>query len=427
MNNLLIFLFFFAIHLAHADWQEIPNKPAQIDAITRKGNNEGPKLIGLILNQPSGTTQAFQQFLESVARKIYDLDTPEKKKNKIKYTSFELVALRTNKPKDIAHVVAALHQQNSGITHRIVALAYGADAHTVNLATHLIPKAQAIDTLIYIQSPVYEWSWNIFRQRYEHNKQWSPHNFRRLYNFYTMADHPALNRITYPDRTYRQQAVVKNEYIYSPVKNLRLLKANEQNILVDVARSDLDKPDFINHLAGLIKYMERWSVNFDFYGSALDESNAFALQHFELLEKDLEKMPPSWLNQQRPQPFRPAVTINNYVQLRKDGNLWIRYGENNDQEYIVMHGPISKEIIQALEKHFFNYIRVSALGLHTLLDHGISHQLHTDFVRLKKQSIQMLASRDPLYAHPFSYPTNISSEQLSSKLPFSSATSSRML
>ncbi len=240
-----------------------------------------------------------------------------------------------------------------------ITYAFGETAHLVNRISHFnnnlfkqkkTKKHSIIDTMIHIQSPIYEWYWSTIYRGYYQEKKWTPIGFRRLYNLYTKASIPTQNVIQYPDRKYRQQARKVNNRLIMPVKNIRAIKLSN-NTLYDVTIKDMNSAAFIDKVADTIEASEQYLANFDFLGNIYTDQNP---------------------------KYKPVLIINRFI-TEIQNNILIQYGDSTGQQYKVA-ANISEQELKNIKKAFTQDVDISAAQLINLIDIPIQQDLKFNIV-----------------------------------------------
>ena len=273
-----------------------------------------------------------------------------------------------------------------GTSTRICAIAYGENADILNRATVKISFVRdtyldksikyPIDTLLYLNSPIYEFSWR-FGAGYISDFERRPTQYRNLFNIYTKGDGFRTGGILnpfYPDRKYRQKArLVKREdgstlALIMPVKNIRALKINNANQLDDVSIDDLMSRPFVRQLAPLLAQAGRFQVNFDLIAQIFDE------------QRDTDEQP------------RPTIIINRFVQQDPSGDLIIKYGDSSSQEYVIATSKnvasLEHRLIKSFMREFYEtQVSLAGLLMVPVLDTWVPRtlgNLNADFERIKR-------------------------------------------
>lgn len=169
----------------------------------------------------------------------------------------------------------SLETLNQNKNLKIVIVAEGESAHVVNIMSQAA-KRNPIDTLIYFQSPIYEWI--PAATNYSYQSEASPKNFAHLYHVYTKGAPQipgwSAQSLLYLERKYRQQARIENGQLVSPVKNIRALKVSPAGQLENFSLADFFNEQAINNYANLFAQADNYQVNTDLIAKVFDQSQA---------------------------------------------------------------------------------------------------------------------------------------------------------
>ncbi len=310
----------------------LQSKKISIPLVTMHEKTSGNQTIFLLLvypeydydtcyyeNKTNDTYNKFQSLLLDLPKYIDNC-------NPNKFCLVSCKYLKNNE--DAADCLAMFMHQIKEHGSIITTYAFGESAHIVNLATRLYEKEfvknknfNLIDIMLHVQSPIYEYSWSLLDVKYEYNKNYSPTSFKHLYHFYTKSALPvALYRIfTYPDRKYRQ---INNEaYDAStslPIKNIRILKEDEKNNLVNITAQELKSGIFVSKIISLFKESVKYKINFDLIAKVYTENKP----HKETI-----------------------LMVNRFIDIQQ-GNIFLRYGDKMGQRY--RFGSVSKEEVESV-------------------------------------------------------------------------------
>lgn len=171
--------------------------------------------------------------------------------------------------------IHSLETFNQNKNLKIAFVAAEETAHLVNLMSRE-GKRNPIDSLIYFQSPIYEWTPGV--TGYNYHEAMSPKNFEHLYHIYTKGA-PQIagwskNSLIYLERKYRQQARAQNGAMVSPVKNIRALKVNEAGQLENFRLEDFFAKNAIKNYGTLFSQADNYQVNSDLIAKVFDQSDA---------------------------------------------------------------------------------------------------------------------------------------------------------
>lgn len=171
--------------------------------------------------------------------------------------------------------VHSLESLNPDKNLKIVFVAAEESAHIVNMMSRL-SKRNPIDSLIYFQSPIYEWTPSV--SNYSYHEDVSPQNFLHLYHLYTKGSKQipgySPKSLLYLERKYRQQARIENGRLISPVKNIRALKVNNAGQLENFAFDDFFSDSAIKNYATLFVQADTYNVNSDLIAKVFDPNQA---------------------------------------------------------------------------------------------------------------------------------------------------------
>lgn len=351
------------------------DKHGMLRLVTRKGASR-QKIVGIIVAPKSdglseyfydegfGNYKALQSLLEKLAPSI--IRTPSLYNLKAKISpqtislenlTLELITVDCSNPSDLKNLVADIYSKAEWV--QIVAFGWGESCNIINQASHLIPVERAIHTLIYFQSPIYEWYWSMY-QKYAEDEKYKPVNFTKLYNLYTKATAPARNVVSYPDRKYRQQPVLLQNKVVMPVKNCLLFKYDSVGLLKDMAFNELYEIPFLTILPELLKQIDQFTLNFDLAAVVLNE-NPKRNAHV------------------------PIVFVNRWVELQND-LLWIKYGDKTGQAYQLL--PTSYGLIVP---------NLPGIDLFGMISKEFREDLRNNDKSLKKLNIEQTDSARTLY------------------------------
>lgn len=220
-----------------------------------------------------------------------------------------------------------------GTDAKIVIIAQGESTDIVSRATHRT-GVNTIDTLIYLQAPVYEWEWN---GQYVYNTDVAPAGFAHLYHFYSKAGWTpsAFN----PERKFKQQASISGSQIKMPVKNVRMLKVNGANKLEDFTAQDFLSPRAIRNYAQLMDNVDRYMINFDLIATGFAEREAQA----------------------------PAVAVNRFVTIANN-SITASYGTSAiGQEKTYLVAELSPAQMATIKAKFPAEVRLSNAELEQIM------------------------------------------------------------
>ncbi len=261
---------------------------------------------------------------------------------------------------------------------KFVIAAEGGSTHIVNKMSQM-QRRTLLDTLIYFQSPIYELSWTLLG--YSYDESMAPKNFLHLYNLYTkgapqMAAYVGAQTLKYPERKYRQQAHIENGTLITPVKNIRALKVDPSNQLVNFAIEDFFSEYAIDNYLNLFDQADWYQINFDLIAKIFAQEKA-----------------------------KPSVAINRFVRLN-GSNLEQIYGTSLfGAEYyypvIALDGLSLKnskhQFSLEVEESIGALINIMAIPLSEgwFVIKKLIGDVSSDIARIKRQYDEVLAS--PLY------------------------------
>lgn len=271
----------------------------------------------------------------------------------------------------LADFIASL-PQIFGLDTKLVVVAQGESTDIINRATH--KAGTTLDTLLYFQAPIYEWEWKQgwTGGEYKYNEQRAPTNFEHLYHLYSKAGWTSNQ---YPERKFRQQAQVVRNQLRMPIKNVRVLKINN-NSLDDFSNADFLNAKAIKNYQALIDQIDSYAINFDLIANVYDQNEPKSV---------------------------PAVAINRFVML-KDNKLVAPYGSSLvGKEYVYDLIPLSPVILDSIKPAFSTEVQESIGQLINLTNIPATQgwasfvlgSLQGDIDRIKKQYDLVLKS--PLY------------------------------
>ena len=339
--------------------------------MTRKGD-KGPKVIGIIID-PEGDPEkwlfeegragtlidaykALQSFIEKVGPEIIKTTGgsagPE---------TYELITFTSSDASRLNDLVEKLYTLNK-VPIRLVIIAWGNGARLVNHATHKLKKGQIIDTLIYLQSPIYE---------SPKSPEETPINYRRLFNLYTKSYNPAGNwaAMGYSERKYRQQPQLDPSLnnFYLPVKNCALYHSDYSSTLQNLDHKDLFSSSFLLQLPPLISKLDTFALNTDCAALLLDKKRT---------------------GDQR---VDPKIWVNRFVELHPDNSLWIKYGDGTGQEYRLFSDSLMNTLRDVVSRRFTREVSYSSTTLNSL-NLAQNDKLYVDWFRRHEE-----AYRSPLF------------------------------
>lgn len=276
-----------AIQRAHAN---TPNKLLMLFV------HKGDEAFAPALADPASKEyRAFGQMAIALAANRFSASGPEKgnplatSQPKAPESEIELISYAYNdqEEKEAAKLldlfIHSLETLNENKNLKIVIVAEGESAYITNLMSSQKGRKQ-IDTLIYLQSPIYEWAWNV--TYYTYHDDYAPKNFRNLYNIYTKIALPksgAFMGLRYPERKYKQQARVENGQLISPIKNIRAIKVGENRSLENITLEDFFSEHAIQNYVPLFEQADTYQVNSDLITKLFDQTQAppsVAVNHF---------------------------------------------------------------------------------------------------------------------------------------------------
>lgn len=191
----------------------------------------------------------------------------------------------------------ALEAFNANKNLKIAIIAEGQTAHLVNIMSQSA-KRNPIDSLIYFQSPIYEYHWNPATASYSVNKNMSPQNFTHLYHLYSKGAPQipgwSTQSLLYTERKYLAQARIENSQLISKVRNIRGLKVSEDGQLVDMNITDFFNTRAIRNYANLFNQADSYQINTDLIAKVYDQTDApgsVAINRFVRLNNNLLEQP----------------------------------------------------------------------------------------------------------------------------------------
>lgn len=239
-----------------------------------------------------------------------------------------------------------------------ITIAYQEACDIVNQVTHKINTN--IDTIIHIQSPIYEWSLGL-SGAITKNPQAAPIKFRRLYNIFYKS---LLKQLKYLPHAY-----IQNNSLITPVKNIRAIKSNGNS--TDMSLEDFYKSSFLIQIPSLIKQIETYyQINFDFMAQ---------------------------FNMQQPESL-PIVFINRFID-RKLKKLF--FTQSNNTLAYNLTNDLSDEVLEQISIQFTKEFIISNQMLKKIkpaiyfMKEKLTGGLYSDLESLKKRYIEI--KKDPLF------------------------------
>lgn len=361
-----------------------------------------------LADQASRVYKAFGQMAISLAANRFNASGPEKGRPlsnsqlQVPESEIELISYTYGQQEEkeatklLDLFIHSLETLNAQKNLKIAIVAAGESAHIVNSMSQEA-KRNPLDTLIYFQSPIYEWSPTA--TNYSYNPKMSPQNFVHLYHLYT-KDAPQIpadqGRASwyYLERKYRQQARIENGSLISPVKNIRALKVDLAGQLVDVSLEDFFDENAIKNYFPLFEQADFYQVNSDLIAKVFEQS-------------------------QEPQEITiPAIAINRFVKLNGD-TLEQSFGSSiiGSQYFypiIQLQGISLKELKRAfsleVEESLGQLVNITSIpaaeGWYIIKK--LVGSVGTDIARIKQQHIDVLSNplfefTVPAAAQQFSY------------------------
>lgn len=283
-------------------------------AIQKQKSNAPNKLItlfvhkgdepyaGLMAAQDTKTFRAFSKMVADLAEIRFSLAGPEKGRplaalqpqapdSELEFISYSYGSKNKDEVDDEKEVVKlldlflhSLERLNQNKNLKIVIIAAEESAHVVNLMTRE-PTRKPIDTLIYFQSPIYQWTPAV--TTYTYHEDMAPQNFVHLYHLYTKGA-PQISgwsgkSIIYLERKYRQQARIENGQVISPVKNIRSVKVNSAGQLENFSVEDFFSEYAIRNYVTLFEQSDSYQVNSDLIAKVFGQTEtpgAVAINRF---------------------------------------------------------------------------------------------------------------------------------------------------
>lgn len=347
--------------------------------------------------------QSFQNFLIAVGphipltkeqnkkvqfQKIQYLRQQQSEEIKKLYNNALLITYHIDSPVGFTTLINAINDafKKDNIAPRIVIIAYGENASLVNQALRAIDSEKPINMLVYLQSPIYEYMWDPLRGYTNVPKQ-TPVNFLKLINIYTKAENPvSLQYLAlYPDRKYRAQINVEGNKFQNKVINVNAIKINKNGELEELPISDFATNLFMSNLAWLIEQLKTYQVNSDL-------------------------MAQLWSEQKDRGQKKGSVFVNRFVNISANGDLTIKYGDGQKQQYVLIpEFKFSTQVLDFIKNGFTKELNESWSQLRNIFDTSAiegwkpyyfgGSKMAADIARIKDQHTKEFNS--PLYLQPY--------------------------
>lgn len=299
------------------------------------------------------------------------------------YNNALLITYEIESPIGLATLINSINSafKKDNTLPRIVITAFGENAVAVNKALRLLASEKPVNLLIYLQSPIYEYSWDPLRG-YTNVPEETPKNFLKLINIYTKSEGPVslAYKVVNPDRKYRATVGAKNELFRSNVHNINAIKINQKGELQELTTADFATNLFVANMSWLLEQLKKYQLNFDLMAQLWNEE-----------KKDREK--------------KGAVFINRFVNL-VDGELILKYGDGGSQQYdLNPQLTITPLLLEKLKNQFTKELNESWSQLRNIFDASVNEgwksryfgasKIVSDLARIKEQHLQQFNS--PLY------------------------------
>lgn len=253
---------------------------------------------------------------------------------------------------DLVKLINILNElyAKKNVDTRSVIIAYGESAASVNRISRKLEVP--INLLLYVQSPIYEWKWDILKRAYVPDTVQTPINFVKLVNIYSKSENPVFDIARFPDRKYRAQVNTDesakskfqvNYTLENRVYNVRALKINAQGAIEDVNRADFTTPLFISKLPWLLQELNKFKLNIDLTAVM-------------------------WSADKNKLDFQGGVFINRFIDMNPNGDLILRYGDDKSQQYALVNKKDLKINPSDLKKQFGTELQLSSSQLKNILD-----------------------------------------------------------